>query len=198
MQLILVRHAEPSRGTCLFGTTDPGLSERGERQAALLGAYLADEHVDAVYASPMRRAHRTAELVARALGKHVVVHDDLVEFDHGADEYIPAEDAKDDPRYDRVLQDDLSDWGVDTAEFQKRVVGAVDRISTAHRGETVVVVCHGGVLNAYLAHVLETRRVMFFSAPYTSVHRVLVATNGIRSITALNELAHLRGHDLTG
>lgn len=197
MELILVRHAEPVREHRPEGGSDPGLSELGEQQAELLGSYLAEEGVDTLYASPMRRAYRTAEHVARATSLEIVVDDDLVEFDHGAPEYIPVEDAPaDDDRYRRVLEGDLSPWGVDAEAFQKRVVAAVERIVVAHPGGRVAVVCHGGVVNAYLAHVLETPRVLFFAAHYTSVHRVLASRDGRRMVASVNEIAHLRGRDL--
>lgn len=197
MELILVRHAEPVRERREEGASDPGLSELGERQAAALGAYLAEEDIDALYASPMRRAYRTAEHVARATAREIVVDADLVEFDHGAAEYIPVEDAAEgDDRYLRVLDGDLSPWGVDAVAFQKRVVAAVERIVAGHPGSRVAVVCHGGVVNVYLAHILETPRALFFAAHYTSVHRVLASRDGRRMLSSVNEVAHLRGRDL--
>jgi probable phosphoglycerate mutase len=56
-----------------------------------------------------------------------------------------------------------------------------------------VVVCHGGVINQYLAHVLgiETH-VGFFYPKYTSIHRVMAARFGQRSIVSINEASHLR------
>jgi hypothetical protein len=58
-------------------------------------------------------------------------------------------------------------------------------------------VCHGGVINAYLAHVLGLgARRGFFYPNYTSVHRVAAARSGERSIVTVNETPHLRGTGL--
>jgi 2,3-bisphosphoglycerate-dependent phosphoglycerate mutase len=56
-----------------------------------------------------------------------------------------------------------------------------------------VVVCHGGVINQYLAHVLQIEtQVGFFYPQYTSIHRVAASRTGKRSIVSINEAAHLR------
>ena len=69
----------------------------------------------------------------------------------------------------------------------------VDEIAAAHPGERVAVVCHGGVINVYLASVLGIDRLLWFDPVYTSVSRVLVSRDGIRSLVTLNETAHLQG-----
>jgi probable phosphoglycerate mutase len=69
----------------------------------------------------------------------------------------------------------------------------MDRIIEQHPSKTVAVVCHAGVINAYVAHILELNRVIFFGPGYTSVNRVLANSRGMRGVGSLNELAHLRG-----
>jgi len=54
-------------------------------------------------------------------------------------------------------------------------------------------VCHGGVINVYLAHVLKSPDLMFFEPRYTSIHRVRASTSGTRTLVSVNETAHLRG-----
>jgi probable phosphoglycerate mutase len=88
-------------------------------------------------------------------------------------------------------------WGedgeVDPALFRDVVVEAVERVIAANRGRTVAVVCHGGVVNAYLAHVLGLETPMFYEPIYTSIARVLAASSGQRQLQSVNEAAHLRG-----
>ena len=59
-------------------------------------------------------------------------------------------------------------------------------------------VCHGGVINIYLAAVLGPRSVRpgFFYPNYTSIHRVMAASTGQRSILTINETSHLRSTGL--
>lgn len=194
MELILIRHGEPVREKRADGGSDPDLHERGRQQAELLGAYVAEESVDALYSSSMRRALSTAEYVAGATSLDIKVDDDLVEFDHGASEYIPVEEmrATGDPRYEQVFAGDFSAWGLDVEAFRRRAVEAVERVVSAHAGSRVAVVCHGGVINAYLGHVLGVSKLLFFQPDYTSLHRVRAASSGERTIKAVNEIAHLR------
>ena len=68
-ELIFVRHGEQHipdpRGGPMGDTFDPPLSERGEQQAKAVGERLSTDRVDAVYASPLKRAFETGKQVAR-------------------------------------------------------------------------------------------------------------------------------------
>jgi len=194
MELLLIRHAEPIRVVDAEGPADPHLHERGVDQAARLARWLEAEELHAVWSSPMRRAVETAEPVASAQGLPVLVDEELAEFDREATEYIPLEELKAarDDRYLAMIEGRLEDWNTDPASFQAGVVAAVERVIERHARQRVAVVCHGGVINAYLAKVLGIDRMLFFEPRYTSVSRVLAASSGERSVLTLNETAHLR------
>jgi phosphohistidine phosphatase len=79
-QLYLVRHADAGDPGAWSGDDDlRPLSPKGRRQAARLGAFLADNHVipDVIVSSPKVRARETAELVAASLGLEVSIDDRL-------------------------------------------------------------------------------------------------------------------------
>jgi probable phosphoglycerate mutase len=194
MELLLIRHAEPERIVDAEGPADPPLQERGHRQARLLGEWLSTEPLDAIWASPLRRARETAAAVADHHGLEVVIDDELAEFDKEATSYIPYEELKAtrDERFIAMAEGRLEDFDVDPHTFQRGVVAAIDRVIDANPGRIVGVVCHGGVINAYLAHVLEIDRLLFFEPGYTSISRVAASRKGARSVVSLNELAHLR------
>src|SRR5690348_76694 len=126
MDLLLIRHAEPVRIEDAEGPADPTLHERGHRQAALLAAWLAGERLDAIWASPMRRACETADAVAVAHALKVEVDDELAEFDREAVSYIPFEElrATKDERFLAMAEDRLEDLDVDPTGFQDAVVRA--------------------------------------------------------------------------
>jgi probable phosphoglycerate mutase len=189
MELLLIRHALPVRVDegSVDGPADPQLSELGIGQAVALAEWLAEEKVDALYSSPMRRAMETAAPLAERLGLEVVVEDGVAEYDRDAASYIPVEELKaaGDPRWHQVPEQ--------PEHFRGVVVEAVERIVATHPGQRVAIVCHGGVVNAYAAHVLGIDDVLFFLPHYTSISRVMAASSGERSIASLNEAAHLRG-----
>lgn len=186
MELLLVRHALPVRVEGADGPADPPLSDAGRRQAEALASWLAGEPVDALYTSPMRRAVETAAPVAEALGIGPVVDEDLAEYDRDATDYIPLEElrAAGDPRWKEHTVTD---------EWLAAVVAAVERVVAAHPGQTVAVVAHGGVVNAYLAAVLGLPEPLFFEPAYTSISRVLASRAGHREVRSVNETAHVRG-----
>jgi probable phosphoglycerate mutase len=194
VELLLIRHAEPIRVVDAEGPADPHLHERGVEQARRLAAWLEAEELHAVWSSPMKRAQETAAPLAFAQGLPVLIDEELAEFDREATSYIPLEEMKaaKDERYLAMIEGRLEDFDTDPLAFQAGVVAAVERVVARHARQRVAVVCHGGVINAYIGHLLGIERVLFFEPKYTSVSRVLAASTGERSVLTLNETAHLR------
>ncbi len=65
----------------------------------------------------------------------------------------------------------------------------------SHPGETIVIACHGGVINAYLAEILGMGVDMFFRPFHASAHRLLFG-QGRRVIETLNEESYLAAEGL--
>jgi 2,3-bisphosphoglycerate-dependent phosphoglycerate mutase len=194
MELLLIRHARPVRVEAADGPADPALDDVGRHQAASLAGWLREEGIDAVVASPLRRARQTAEPLAAALGLDLTHEEGIVEWDRDHDSYIPVEELKanDDPAWIAMREGRWDLLGIDPEAFQARVVDAIDTIATGHPGGRVAVVCHGGVINAYTAAVLQLPRILWFEPQYTSISRLLVSRAGVRSLFSLNETGHLR------
>lgn len=200
MELILIRHALPERRQVEDGAADPELTTDGHAQAEHMARYLSHERIDAVYTSPLRRAVQTAEPLGHLLDLEPIVVDDVAEWDRNSSEYVPIEQlkAEGDPRFYEILG---NQWdGADPIEdFQARVEAALDDLVARHAGDTIAVVCHGGVINLYLAIVLGLTgddRTGFFYPNYTSIHRVAASRSGVRSIITINETSHLRNTGL--
>ena len=200
MELLLIRHALPVRVELEEGRADPELSDDGRAQARHLAQYLASEPLDAVYSSPLRRALETAEplLADRRLDVGVVAG--LAEWDQNSPEYVPVEElrASGDPRWQALLN---GEWGADETaeEFRDRAIGAVEDIIGRHRSQRVAAVCHGGVVNTYLSHVLglgDGSEPGFFYPNYTSIHRIAASRSGVTSMITINETSHLRNTGL--
>ena len=195
MELILVRHGLPVRREVVEGPADPELSVEGHDQSARLASYLATESIDAIYSSPMKRAVQTAEPLAQTTGLPISIVDDVAEYDRLSNEYIPIEElrAANDERWQKLL---TGEWQSDSdtlESFRNRVISSLEQLISQHASQRIVVTCHGGVINQYLAHILgiATER-GFFYPQYTSIHRVVASQNGLRSVGSLNEIAHLR------
>ena len=195
MEIVLVRHGLPLRVELETGIADPELAAEGHEQAEKMAAYLGIEDIEAIYVSPLRRAIETARPLCKLLGIEAVVSEGVAEFDRNSREYVPVEElrATNDPRWEKLLRGEWDGVDEDPSLFKSRVVATVDDMIAKHPGGRVVVVCHGGVINQYLAHVLgiETH-IGFFYPKYTSIHRVMAARSGQRSIVSINEASHLR------
>jgi broad specificity phosphatase PhoE len=199
MDLLLIRHAEPVRiapGEGGGGPVDPELTPRGRAQAQRLADWLAGEQLDAVVTSPLRRARETAAPVAAAHAIAIEIGPELIEYDAQADHYVPAEElkAEKDARWHAMIEGRWEDFGGEPPDqFRARIVPCLDAIIERSPGRRVAVVCHGGVINVYLAALLGLDRTLWFEPGYTSVSRVVAARSGPRSLVTLNETAHLFG-----
>ncbi|MEN9646338.1 MAG: hypothetical protein RL238_3007 [Actinomycetota bacterium] len=199
MELLLIRHGLPVRRELEDGIADPELSTAGLAQAEHLADYLDSEPLDAVYASPLQRAFQTALPIANRRSLDVTVIDGVAEWDRNSSEYIPIEELKaaNDPRYHALMRGEWTTQEETPEEFSARVVATVDALIDAHPGQRIAVSCHGGVINAYLTHVLGLPvGPGFFYPNYTSIHRIAASRGGVKSILTMNETAHLRGTGL--
>ncbi len=199
MELVLVRHALPERIVKEGSAADPPLTDLGRRQAEAAAKWLSVEKFDALYSSPMQRARETADPLASLLGLEIRLEDGIAEYDRQSEVYIPIEEVKrsDDPElqahWRALAEDRLDDLIEDAHTFRPRVAEAIARIIGTHSGQRVAAVCHGGVINVALAEVLGLQRSLWFEPAYASIHRVVAARSGIRSIASINETGHLRG-----
>jgi probable phosphoglycerate mutase len=191
MELILVRHARPEHIEKASGPANPPLTEIGHRQARAVASWLAAEPVDALYVSPMTRARETADPLARLLELEPVVAPGVREYDAEDASYVPIEVLRQDKERWRAFLD--AEHSVDRSHFVAEVAETLEGVIGRHRGQRVVVVCHGGVINVWATEVLGIAPRLFFNPDYTSVNRFMAASSGERSIVSLNETAHLRG-----
>jgi probable phosphoglycerate mutase len=195
VELLLIRHALPLRVELEEGRADPPLSDIGRVQARALARWLLPEGIDAIFTSPLRRAVQTAEPVTEVTGLGPVVVDGLAEWDREANAYIPIEElkAENDPRWQTMVEGSfVSEIGIDPVAFQRGVVEAVEEVIAQSPSMRVAAICHGGVVNAYVANMLGIDRMMFFEPGYTSITRIHASRAGHRSLGSLNETAHLR------
>jgi 2,3-bisphosphoglycerate-dependent phosphoglycerate mutase len=150
-RIIVARHGEAEYETPELNAAGGSLTMRGREQARELGERLRVERVAAVVCSELSRAVQTAEIAAGVLGLPVRVRERLHEFPAG--DYLgrPYEHGLFDPMASAWLAGDLSagvpggETGRQTAD---RVLGVLEEYADQFRGETVVVVSHGGVILA--------------------------------------------------
>ncbi len=200
MRLIVVRHGETRYNLedRLTGQSDIPLNLLGERQATLVGAFLATEQVDVIVSSDLQRARKTAMVVA-------AYHDLPVEEDPAIREMslgnwegkTMAEVAVTEPEQLQRWRDDAShcapDGGETLLEVQNRVKQALERWYTRYPDGSVVWVAHGGLIGILTCHLLniDIKKRRHFRHANASIHEFNISPD-IVSIVHLNETAFLR------
>jgi probable phosphoglycerate mutase len=171
MYMYLIRHGqsyvnleswEPDRREEL----DAGLTPLGREQAHRLARWIL-EHVPepaALHASTMRRARETAEILTEPLGKEIRFDPRLREFGNNRlnqepypEEALPEKYADFPlPQFPFASVTPTEPDGESYWHFRGRVGLFAADLLAQHAGEAVLVVCHGGVINACFDNIFNT------------------------------------------
>jgi len=198
-RICLVRHGETEWNAArrLQGQIDIGLNETGIRQAAATGRWLRRTRIDALYSSDLQRAWATAQAIAQAVGLIPCAVPEMRERCYGIFEGLTYAEAK------QKYPDSYADFegrnpdcnfetGESLREMFTRVTSKLEAIAAAHRGQNVVVVLHGGVLDIINRFVrgsrLETPR--DFLIPNAGLNWIALF-DGRWHIESWGETAHL-------
>lgn len=154
--MLMLRHGESTWNAVRRwqGQADPPLSERGEQQAIAAGEALRSHGpFDLIVTSSLRRARRTGELLAAAAATEL--GDAFEAFaERAAGPWEGLTRAEIETAYPGFLADGHRPPGYeDDASLLARALPALDALARRHRGGRIVVVTHGGVLNALERHV---------------------------------------------
>ena len=154
-RICFVRHGETDWNIeqRMQGHRDLALNATGQAQAAAAGRYFVGRQADAIYSSDLLRARQTAQPIAQALNLPLALEAALRERHFGRCEGLTlAEVASRYPDDARAIERRDPDYGAPQGgesrrQHAARVLGCVDRLLADHRGQTIVVVTHGGVLD---------------------------------------------------
>ncbi|RVU49837.1 histidine phosphatase family protein [Rubrivivax rivuli] len=200
-QVIAVRHGRTAWNASqrVQGHQDVALDAVGTWQASQVAKALADTPLHAVHSSDLRRAHATALAIAGLHALPVRAHPALRERHFGRFETLThaeiearwPEEALRWRRRDPVF---TPGGGESLLAFSARCVAAVERLAEAHRGQTIVIVAHGGVLDClYRAAVglpLEAPR--SWALGNATINRLLYTGEGLQMV-GWNDDGHLAG-----
>ncbi len=150
-RVFLARHGEAAYETELLMDHGGSLTARGRAQARELGEKLRAEKIAHVYSSTISRAVQTAELAAAVLGVSVTVREGLVELALGEAYGRPAGTGTFVPELQAWVAGNVeakTPGSESAVEIAARVRPVLDDIADQHRGESVLVVSHGGAIVA--------------------------------------------------
>jgi probable phosphoglycerate mutase len=158
--LYLIRHGDATT-TSTNPLEDPRLTTLGIAQAERLRDRLAgtgEIRADALIASTMLRARQTAEIIAPALALPILYDDEVQEWRFPADESLNVdayiEEFQNIPHEQKPFFQVIpgaESW----AQFMLRACTSLNRITRRYAEQTIVVVCHGGVIDASFHYFLR-------------------------------------------
>lgn len=159
-ELVLVRHGktEWNDGARFQGHLDSALTPSGVKEVECLGTRLRTEPIAAVYSSDLGRAVHTATIIAKRIGMSVSTDPRLRERALGIFQGLRKEDVE--VKYPDAWQKYAShdpDYVVPNGESARGRfdVGysCIMELARRHRGQRIVVVTHGGVVQGMFRHV---------------------------------------------
>ncbi len=187
MKLTLIRHTslQITPGIC-YGQSDIDVAASFADEVANTQKKLTNMTFDAIYTSPLQRCVKLTE--ALNVGEHI---EDarLMELNFG-DWEMHA--------WDDIPRDIFDDWAHDYAnlappkgetfsQLQQRAIHFLDEMLSKHSNENILVISHGGLIRALLAHVLnmELKGLFRFEINHASVTQ-LDFSQKVPKITCVN------------
>jgi len=200
--IILVRHGQTewNRVERFRGRADVPLNETGLAQAEATGQRVAKEwQPTAVYSSPLSRAVKTAEAIAKHFSLPVQTHPGLADIDYGEWQGLTPDEVR--IRWPAALhtwynQPDEAriPGGENLAGLRLRGMGAVNELAARHAGQTIVLVGHTVINRIILLGVLglSNERCWHIKQDTCAINVFETENKGF-VIVSLNDTCHL--HD---
>jgi broad specificity phosphatase PhoE len=198
-KLILARHGETLWNVekIFRGRVDVNLDEVGIKQAELLGKYLSNWELEAIYSSPLKRALDTANIVARYQKVAVRIAEGLIDFDYGEWQSLPEQEVK------KLYPVILDEWynnphrvkmpgGESLEDVRERAVGVVNDVLSRHQNN-VLLVSHRVVIKVLICYLLGLDNARFWNITQ-DVGGITIFNygDGRFVLTRHNDTSHLR------
>lgn len=199
--IIFLRHGQAQNNVkrVLAGRT-PGVSltNDGIKQAKKIAKFLKPMNISTIYSSPIERAQKTAEIVAKHNTVDYRIDERLIELDMGKftgmeyDEIFKIHGNVFMKFYQGELE--IAHNGVETfPQVKKRVLSIVDHVLNEHKGENVVLVTHMDPIKAMLSTVMDLKPESLFELIIANASLTVFREEGGKlSVKAINAMDSTR------
>lgn len=199
-RIILVRHGQTewNRAERFRGRADIPLNEVGIQQAEATGRRIAATWQPvAIYSSPLSRAIKTAEAIAKYFALAVKPHLGLVDMDYGAWQGLSPDEVRE------QWSSTLDGWyntphlvripgGETLDDLRKRAMETVNYLAGQHSGETILLLGHTVINRVILLGVLGLGNDRFWRIKQdTCAINVFEIDQGESTLVSLNDTCHL-------
>lgn len=164
-RIILIRHGKTDSNInkTYTGAQDIPLADEGARELLKLKKSGFYPEADIVISSPMKRCRETVEIIYPEAD--VVYDSSFREYDFGEFEGKSYEDLKDNPDYILWIASGgevSAPFGEDIEDFENRCRnGLLYRASLMKEGQTLAIICHGGVIMRLMTIFANSNKTMF-------------------------------------
>jgi broad specificity phosphatase PhoE len=198
VKIILVRHGETrwNREKRVQGRTDIELNDIGVEQAHRLACALQNEKIEAIYSSPLKRAHDTARIIGQFHGRTIEVVDGLLEMNQGDFEGLAYLELRD--RHQHFLKEWVANPGLvrmpngeTLSELQERAWQVMESI--LGKLENALVVSHNFTIATILCKIRNIDFSQFRNACVDVASKTLIdCRDGQLYLETLNDTGHLK------
>lgn len=169
--VILIRHGETiwNREGRIQGQTDISLSKKGIKEAKTLAERIRDFDIDHVYTSKLKRAIHTSEIALEGTKLSLTKDKGLNERHYGEYEGQTWKEVEEKTSAPHTSLIEEIKNGESKQEFTKRVLQTFKRIIVRHKGETILIVSHGGVMRVLIRYLKRLKEDILNPLPNASI-----------------------------
>ena len=199
-KIFLVRHGESQWNVLkkIQGQQDVPLTDRGMKQANLIGNRLVHERIDRIYSSDLKRAYDTAEIIGKRLSLNVIPTKEFREIDFGIWEGM-SNDKMHIEYYNELClwrkePERLKVEGAESLrELQLRAMAAVNKIINNEVGDNILIVSHSATLKTIILGLLNMDLAYFKNLTLGNVSLSIVENRDYnRVMKVLNDTCHIK------
>ncbi len=166
-ELIMIRHGETdiNKKHLYCGWNEAGLNDRGMKEAERLRDVLAEEKIDIIYSSDLRRSLHTAEIINSVHSVSIIPSYGLRELNFGQWQDISFEEIS--SLYPEEYKKWIENWlsyripdGESMIDFYERVTQTSDEIIETNKNSKILIVTHSGpircIMSKYIGENINT------------------------------------------
>lgn len=194
--LYLLRHGETVNtldGPLRYnGHFDVDITAKARNQMVERGLEFVDRKITTIYASDLKRCRIGGEIIAEKIGCPLILRKDLREMKMGDWEGLTLNEVRE--RFPGQVEQKFTDFinyripGSETVkEVEERIFPEFDKIIHRHRGETVLIVAHGGVNLLFISRTLglPSAEIFNLSQDFGCINKILIGDD-FKKVEMLN------------
>ncbi|WP_416148909.1 histidine phosphatase family protein [Salipaludibacillus sp. HK11] len=196
--IYFIRHGQSEANSqgIIQGHAEFPLSSLGEKQAAQVGKWMANIHLNEIFTSDLQRAQLTAEEIGKHHSLSVKPWDMVREVGLGPLEGKTRKQMSVD--FPELKQDALLTSGIDGTEtveaVTKRCADLVQQLTSAYDDKTVAIISHGGFISIMLMYLITGEQWHSFKRPFvienTGITKVELREDGAAKFYYTNRMDH--------